>query len=151
MTQPASVRVTINVAVDPATAFEVFTDEIDAWYKRGRHHFYDDERALAIRFEPFVEGRLIEVYDLDTGEGREIARVTAWEPGRRLMFVDGRQTEVEVVFVPEGDDATRVTLEHRGLERLVPDEAEKHARFGWQLTFRWYDEYMHNRTGGTPS
>ena len=36
MTKPASVRVTIDVAVDPATAFEVFTAEIDTyWIQHG--------------------------------------------------------------------------------------------------------------------
>jgi hypothetical protein len=132
--------VTIDVAVDPDTAFTVFTDEIDTWYKRGPHHFYDDERAVAIRFEPFVGGRLIEVYDRGTGEGRTMARVTVWDPGRRLVFVDGRDTEVDVRFEADGS-STRVVLEHRGLEGLAPAEAEHHARFGWTLVFRWYEEY----------
>ena len=142
MSQPASVRVSISVDVDADTAFEVFTAEIDAWYKRGPHNFSDPARAVAIRFEPFVGGRLIEVYDRASGEGQTMARVTVWEPGRRLVFVDGRDTEVDVRFEAEGT-STRVTLEHRGLERLAPAEAEQHARFGGQLLLRWYDEFMH--------
>ncbi|MBA2634825.1 MAG: hypothetical protein H0U86_17825 [Chloroflexi bacterium] len=31
-------------------------------------------------------GRLLEVYDRDTGEGLELARITAWEPGRHLAW-----------------------------------------------------------------
>jgi hypothetical protein len=138
---PASVRVSIDVDVDPATAFEVFTDEIDSWYKRGPHSFFDPERVVAVRFEPHVGGHLVEVYDAQTGEGRPMGRVTVWEPGRRIVFVDGRDTEVDVRFAAVGN-TTRVTLEHRGLERLAPPEAEHHARFGWALVFGWYDEYM---------
>jgi uncharacterized protein YndB with AHSA1/START domain len=140
MSPPASVRVTIYVDVDPATAFAVFTDEIDAWYKRGPHTFSDPKRAVGIRFEPYVGGRLIEVHDRASGEGPTIACVEVWDPGRRLIFVDTRETEVEVTFEPV-DGETKVTLEHRGLERLTPHAAEHHARFGWQLVFRWYEEY----------
>jgi len=144
---PGRVRVSIDVDVDPMTAFKVFTDEIDAWYHRGPHNFYAPDRAVAIRFEPGVGGRLVEVYDAATGEGREVARVSAWEPGRRLVFVDNRDTEVEVTFDATGSVATHVTLEHRGFERLPDAEAEKHARFGWRLLVPWYETYV--KAGGS--
>ena len=69
-----------------------------------------------------------------------------WEPGSRLVFVDNRKTEVDVRFEPDGDAATRVTLEHRGLERLLPDEAVQHAKFGGQLLLKWYGAYLRERT-----
>ena len=141
MSPPASVRVSIYVDVDPDTAFEVFTDEIDAWYHRGPHTFFDTERCVGIRFEPFVGGRLIEVYDRETGEGRAMARVEVWEPGKRLVFVDSRNTEADVTF-EANDGGTRVTLEHRGLERLAPQAAEHHAQFGWRLVFAWYEQHI---------
>jgi hypothetical protein len=139
---PALVRVSVDVDVDPATAFAVFTDEIDAWYKKDRYTLYDHRRTVALRFEPRVGGRLMDVYDAATGEGREMGRVTAWEPGRRLVFVDQRATEVEVTFEPVDDAVTRVTLEHRGLERLRDDEAERHARHGWRVLVPWYEQYV---------
>jgi uncharacterized protein YndB with AHSA1/START domain len=142
MSAPAFVRLSIDVDVDPPTAFKVFTDEIDAWYMRGPHAFYAPKRALGIRFEPGVGGRLLEVYDAETGDGREMGRITAWDPGRRFVFVDVRETEVEVLFQPSDDGGTRVTLEHRGFERLPDAEAEKHARFGWQLLVPWFEEYV---------
>jgi hypothetical protein len=154
---PALVRVSIDVHVEPATAFEVFTDEIDAWYKRDRHTFYAPDRAIAIRFEPRVGGRLIEVYDAATGDGREMGRVTVWEPGRRLAFVDGRDTEVDVTFVPSAAGSTRVTLEHRGFERLPDHEAEQHARYGWRLLVPWYEAHLRaitatdSRSKGVPN
>lgn len=143
--QPASVRVTAVVNAVPETAFAVFTEEIDSWYVRDRHTFADPDRALGIRFEAGVGGRLIEVYDLGTGEGREMGRITAWEPGRRLGFVDGLGTEVEVSFEDAGG-RTRVTLEHRGLERLRPDLAERHARHGWRLLLPWYQRHIEHKT-----
>jgi uncharacterized protein YndB with AHSA1/START domain len=144
---PSYVRVSIDVGVDPPTAFKVFTDEIDAWYKRGPHTFFAPKRALGIRFEPGVGGRLLEVYDAGTGEGREIARITAWEPAHRFVFVDGRDTEVEVRFQSNDDGGTRVTLEHRGFERLPDAAAEKHARFGWRLLVPWFEEYVQRGAG----
>ena len=143
--QPASVRVTVHVNAVPEAAFAVFTDEIDTWYVRDRHTFADPDLAVGIRFEPGVGGRLIEVHDRGTGEGREMGRITAWEPGRRLAFVDGPGTEVEVSFEAAGGQ-TRVTLEHRGLERLRPDLAERHARHGWRLLLPWYQRHLEQKT-----
>ena len=144
MPKPASVRVTVYVDVDQATAFDVFTREIDSWYKRDRHTLYDTSKTKAIRFEPHVGGRLIDVWDCETGEGREMGRVAVWQPGERIMFVDTRGTEVEVTFTSV-DEQTRVTLVHRGLERLAEAEAEKHTKYGWRLLMPWYDDFVRAR------
>lgn len=144
MPKPASVRVTIYVDVGQQDAFDVFTSEIDAWYRRDRYTLHDASKTKAIRFEPYVGGRLMDVWDCETGAGREMGRVSVWEPGERIVFVDGRGTEVEVTFAPSGDQ-TKVTLVHRGLERLVPAEAEKHTRYGWRLLMPWYEEFVQTR------
>jgi hypothetical protein len=141
VTHTASVRVNVVVGVDPDTAFEVFTDEIDSWYRRGEHSFIEADRAVGMRFESGAGGRLIEVYDKGTGEGRTVGEVKVWEPGRRLVFIDFYGTEIEVTFSAE-DQATRVVLEHRGLERLRPDLAERHGRLGGRLLMAWYADYM---------
>ena len=60
---------------------------------------------------------------------------------RRWRRVDARGTEVEVTFVRVGEQ-TRVTLVHRGLERLVEVEAEKHAKYGWRLLMSWFDDFI---------
>jgi hypothetical protein len=105
-----SVTVTAVVRTDPATAFRIFTDEIDAWWKRGPRYRVHDDR---MRFEA---ARLLE------GE-TAIGRVLKWEPGIRLQLAienwplePGEATEVEVRFESIGD-GTRVTVVHRGWKR----------------------------------
>ncbi len=76
----------VEVSVDPATAFTAFTDELDLWWVRGPINSYDAGRLVEMRCEPGIGGRLLEVYDKTTGEGLELARITAWEPGKRLCW-----------------------------------------------------------------
>jgi uncharacterized protein YndB with AHSA1/START domain len=141
-----SVVRTVDVAVDAATAFAIFTEEIDVWYERGAYSFNDPERAVAIRFE---DGRLLEVYD--DGEPYEMGRVTAWIPGERLAFVyrsvhlplEG--TVVEVRFEPTAE-GTRVTLEHRGLERLPAEEFAAWVRRAWVRFLGRFADYVGARS-----
>jgi uncharacterized protein YndB with AHSA1/START domain len=134
---------TVEIPVDPATAFSVFTDEIDAWYERGRYSWNVPERASGIRFE---DGRLLELHD--DGDAYEMGRVTVWEPGRRLAFAyrsvhlpEELETEVEVRFEPAGA-GTRVTLEHRGLEALPPDEFARWQERAWKRFVEVYADYV---------
>lgn len=114
MTEPLTVSSTVEVAVDPATAFRAFTEEMDLWWLRGPINFWSDGgRVVEVRCEPGVGGRIIEVLD-DPAAGTvlERARITRWEPGARLGWdsaVDDVQTEVR--FDPI-DGGTRVTVEH---------------------------------------
>jgi hypothetical protein len=150
---PASVRVTVTVRVDPATAFAVFTEEIDRWYRRGLAGMAGHEPATTVRFEPGVGGRLLEVADEGTGDDVERGRITVWEPGERLVFVDRRGTEVDVTFTavaggddPAGDDGdpevTRVVLEHRGLDRVPPTVAVQLAKYGWRRLAEWFETHL---------
>jgi hypothetical protein len=50
-------------------------------------------------------------------------------------------TEVEVRFEPVAD-GTRVTLEHRGLERLPPEEAERLRQNAWINFMSWFREHL---------
>ena len=65
------VTATVEVAVDPATAFAIFTEEIGRWWRPGPINWNNSERATGIRIEPGVGGRWLEVYDDATGEGRD--------------------------------------------------------------------------------
>jgi uncharacterized glyoxalase superfamily protein PhnB len=101
MNAARSVSSEVEVAVDPKTAFSAFTEEMNLWWVRGPINFFDSARAVAIVCEPGVGGRIIEVYDAASGDGLELARISAWHPGERLAWrssVD--DVEVEVRFEP---------------------------------------------------
>ena len=76
----------VEVAVDPLTAFTAFTDELDLWWVRGPINAYDSGRLVEMRCERGVGGRILEVYDADSEDWLELARITVWEPGRRLAW-----------------------------------------------------------------
>ena len=85
-------------------------------------------------FEPRVGGRLLEEY-VD-GTSFVIGRVSHWSAGERLVlswhlpnFIAGETTEVEVRFAAI-DGGTRVSVEHRGWDRLRPDHPARHGKAG---------------------
>ncbi len=126
-----SVIVTTLVHVDPTTAFEVFTEEVDTWWKRGPRFRHIDGSASTMRFEPKVGGRLLEVPASGDGDTYERGRVLIWEPGGRLVYETAgrdmtRPTEVEIRF--EAVDAgTRVTVEQRGFDAIPADAPARHG------------------------
>jgi uncharacterized protein len=147
-------RAEVVVDVSPTEAFELFTDEIGLWWRKDTPYWNDPERALAIRIEPGVGGRFIEVYDLDEGTGFEVGRVTAWEPGERLGVTwtqlgwpEGISTDIEVSFEAV-DDGTLVRLEQTGFER-VPDAEKSLAGYdaGWKLVLGWFAEHVTKGAG----
>ena len=77
------VRVTTLVAADPATAFELFTVEVDAWWRRGPRFRHGLGRPSVMRFEGGEGGRLVELYTDEAGGAFEVGRVLVWKPGDR--------------------------------------------------------------------
>lgn len=149
MNVPDAVTATVEVPVDPKTAFDIFTKEIDRWWQPGPINWNDAARAIGMRFEPRVGGRLIEVYDEATGEGFECGRITVWEPGVRLVYVyaDGGHdidgTEVEVRFEPV-EGGTRVIVEHRGWDKIaaqIRDGKRQLKRSGWSHILGWFRDW----------
>jgi uncharacterized protein YndB with AHSA1/START domain len=134
-TQPPGdqARVSVQVAVEPEAAFRIFTDEIDAWWRRGRKYRVAGSGAGTLRLEPGVGGRLSESFERN-GELRtfEIGRVTAWDPPLRLVldwravnFAEDEKTEVEVTFQPQSS-GTLVTVTHRGWSDIRPGHPARH-------------------------
>jgi len=139
------VEVAVDVTADPEVAFDRFMRDINRWWRHDSRYWNAPERARGLRFEPFVGGRFIEVYDTATGEGFEIGRVTAWEPGRRLAFTwreagwgTEEVTEVQVTFTPTGN-GTRVSLRHGGWGR-VRNGLRQAGSYGagWKELLGWY-------------
>jgi uncharacterized protein YndB with AHSA1/START domain len=119
------------VASDPATTFEIFTAEVDSWWKQGPKYRPSLQGAGVLRFEPRVGGRFVESYR--DGSEFVFGRIQVWEPGRRLVFdffarsfAPGESTQVEVRFEAEGEN-TRVTVEQRGWEKFPEGHAVRHG------------------------
>ncbi len=111
MSEPRSRSSMVEVAADPMAAFTVFTDELDLWWVRGPINAYDSGKLVEMRCEPGVGGRILEVYDAESGEGLELARITAWEPGRRLAWKSSLDdVTIDVLFEPSSS-GTIVRLE----------------------------------------
>ncbi len=127
-------RVSVAVAVSPAEAFEIFTGEIDRWWRRGLKFRHSAARSSLLRIEPEVGGRLFESFETDgTQHVVDVGRVRVWEPPRRLTFswrnadfAPHEQTEVEVQFEPTAS-GTLVTVTHSGLSALRADHPARHG------------------------
>lgn len=126
-TQKPRTRVSRSLVVEAPleTAFNEFTEQFDR-IKPREHNLLSVEIAETV-LEPRVGGH---IYDRGVdGSVCRWARVLAYEPPNRVVFswnispswqiekdVD-RASEVEVRFDAEGENRTRVRLEHRNLDR----------------------------------
>lgn len=142
---PSWVYLALRVPASPDVAFEVFTQEIGQWWQPGMLFPITDRGDGRLSFEAGVGGRLLST--LPDGEVFEIGRISVWEPGRRLVFswrqqsfTPGQETEVEVRFEAV-DGETRVSLEHRGWDRLPRRSAARHGFPEWatlEQVARWW-------------
>lgn len=144
--------VTVFVAVAPEAAFEVFTREIDLWWKQGPRYRIAGRRAGLLNFEPGAGGRLLESFETDAGPRTfEVGRVTAWEPPSRLEFEwrgvnfkPGEKTIVEVRF-SAARQGTLVTVQHRGWSGLSAGHPARHGLVGpafSRMIGIWWGELM---------
>jgi hypothetical protein len=129
-----SARVSITVGLGTEQTFDLFTTQIDRWWRRGIKFRNAGARRGLICIEPRLGGRLFESIDGDP-EPRviEIGRITAWNPPRQLTFswrgvnyAPHESTEVSVDF-SDVAGGTLVTLTHRGLTGLPPDHPARHG------------------------
>jgi hypothetical protein len=150
MTAGDRAAVTVRVEVEPDVAFEVFTAEIDRWWRRGIAYRVAGRRPGTMHLEGRLGGRIFEEYE---GPGlHEVGRITAWEPPARFAFewrganfAPGEVTHVEVTFARTESGATEVRLVHSGFAALRPDHPVRHreppvvfiARLG-----RWWGDLL---------
>lgn len=140
---PEPIVITVEVDVDAATAFKIFTEEIGQWWRPGPINWYRSDHAIGMEMEPRVEGKWREL--ADDGEHTEFGSVLSWEPGKRLMLAyrDIPNSEIEIRF-DQLSDGTRIVLEHRGWPEVDPAIAVKQRhikRWGWASILGWYVEW----------
>jgi uncharacterized glyoxalase superfamily protein PhnB len=141
MTEPRSRSSVVEVAAEPGTAFRAFTDELDLWWVRGPINAYDSGKLVGMRCEPGVGGRILEVYDGESGEGLELARITVWEPGRRLAW----QSSLDDVTIDVRFDPTATGTLVR-LEATVAEGGEDRGGSSFvAVTPPWFGVWMRRR------
>jgi uncharacterized protein YndB with AHSA1/START domain len=114
----APVRRRTRVNVEPARAFDIFTNGMIRWWPRTKS--INASPIQEIILEPHVGGRWLERGE--DGSECQWGKVLAWEPPARLMlawqisarwqYEPALVTEVEVRFSPDGE-GTLIELEHR--------------------------------------
>lgn len=127
----SAVVVSLRVQATPQEAFDVFTQEIGAWWKPCGLFQLTPRGDGVLRFEPGEGGRLVSA--LPNGKLFEIGRITAWRPGemlaftwRQATFTPEQCTLVEVRFEPVGQE-TRITVEHRGWDTIPQAHVARHG------------------------
>ena len=119
-----TVRKEVTVNASEEKAFRVFTEEFNSWWP-GDHKIGKSAMSKAI-LEPKANGRWYEVgedgSECDWGKGliwRPYSTFTlAWQLNRLWQYDPSFMTEVEVTFTALGANRTRVSLEHRDIERF---------------------------------
>ena len=128
-----SAEATVEVGVDPATAFRIFTEEIASWWVPGPINFFEAARATGMAVEPGVGGRVLELYG--DQPPLVIATITVWEPGSEVAYrgvVD--DTETIVTFIAVGD-RTRVRVHQKALPGAT------RAFLFWPNVAGWFASY----------
>ena len=147
-----SIRVSVTVPTDPTSAFAIFTEETDLWWRKGPRFRVAGRRPGVLLFEAGVGGRLMEQFETNSETQVHVTgSITAWEPPHRLTFIwrganfaGSEQTEVEITFEALGN-RTQVTVRHHGWAALRGDHPARHGLEGAAFTRMiglWWGELM---------
>jgi uncharacterized protein YndB with AHSA1/START domain len=133
---PNSVRKVMSAEAPPQIAWRVFTAEMGTWWPLAVYKI-GAAKAVDAVIEPRVGGRWYERGE--DGSTCDWGRVLVWEPPSRLVLTwdisadwqpdPTLNTEIEVRFIAEGDNRTRVELEHRRLDRYGARRDQMRAIF----------------------
>jgi uncharacterized protein YndB with AHSA1/START domain len=151
-------RVSASVFVDApqAIAFEVFTGQIDLWWRHGLKFRAGERGRSVLHLEPGPGGRLFESIAPRAPDERapplivQTGTVTRWEPPhaleiewRGVNFAPHEKTTISVRFEPRAA-GTFVTLVHAGFAALPPDHPVRHGEapevFVRRMAMWWSDQ-----------
>lgn len=144
--------ISVTVAVSVEDAFDVFTREIDLWWRHGRKFRIAGKTPGRLLFEPKPDGRLFETFE-QAGKTHtfEVGRIVRWEPPhaldfewRGVNFKPDEKTLVEVSFTAMGE-STLVRLRHSGWAVLRPSHPVRHGQQGAEFVRAiglWWGELL---------
>jgi uncharacterized protein YndB with AHSA1/START domain len=144
------VRKRREVPLEPAAAFELFTERMSDWWPLATHSL-GEARAVGVRVEGRIGGRVVEA--TDDGTEHVWADVIAWDPPHRLALAwhpsadPVAATIVDVRFLA-ATGGTVVELEHRAFEELgETDGPEVRERYdpGWDTVLDLYVQALSAR------
>jgi uncharacterized protein YndB with AHSA1/START domain len=150
-------RISVMVAVPPARAFQIFTEDIDRWWRRGRKFRQSESRSGLLRIEPGVGGRLFESFESGgLAQVIEVGVIRVWQPPnqvnftwRNANFAADEATEVNIEFAPTAA-GTLVTVTHSGLSSLREDHPARHGLHSGEFSRMiglWWGEQMSSLRG----
>jgi uncharacterized protein YndB with AHSA1/START domain len=130
-------KVSVQVAVSCEDAFDVFTHEINLWWRTGPRYRIGPRETGKLFMEDGLGGRMFETFETaHTKQSRtiEVGKITAWDPPKRLElewrgvnFKPHEKTFVEVTFEPMSESSTLVTVRHYGWSTLPGDHPARHG------------------------
>ena len=140
-----TIKKEVLVKASQQTAFNVFTQKMDAWWPR-THHVGSTPMVESV-LEQKPGGRWYSRHE--DGSEVNVGYISTWDPFGQVVLIwqiDGNfkcdpelVTEVEVNFIPEGPASTRVTLEHRDLQKLAGGAKNVEAMDdGWGMIMELY-------------
>jgi uncharacterized protein YndB with AHSA1/START domain len=159
-----SAAASVFVAVAREDAFEVFTQEIDLWWRHGQKYRIAGKRPGRMSFECKMGGRLFETVDLKSGPKTfVVGTVVAWDPPahialewRNVNFKEHEKTLVEVMFTPKGV-GTMVRVQHSGWSSIPEAHPARHGQVGaaflrqngswWGGVLTGYRDHVHRERG----
>ena len=135
------VRKELLINASQLRTFQAFTEQIDHWWPRS-HHIGKSEMKRAV-LETKGGGRWYEI-GVD-GSQCDWGKVLVFDPPHKLILAwqitaqwqydPNFLTEVEVNFIEQGPNRTRLTLEHRNIEKFGLKAEEMWSAFdsegGW--------------------
>lgn len=119
---PPPVRKSVIVRSEVSQTFGTFVRTVGSWWPVEPFSL-GKERVRQITIEPMAGGKVYETWDDGTVVGW--GEVLLWDPPHRFSMSwleTPVPTEVEITFRPLGPALTRVTVEHRGWEKLTEEE-----------------------------
>ena len=131
---PDSAAASVVVAVPPEVAFDVFTREIDLWWRQGPRYRIAGKQRGQLNFEPGLGGRLFETFEAPSGPRTfEVGRVTGWDPPSRIdlewrgaNYKKDEKTWVTVKF-ERTERGTLVSVRHGGWNSLPMNHPARHG------------------------